>query len=202
MELKERSLKDFRFRLGILSNFSLEDRRDWESDHYRKWPLMVLDLGKRSKNRKGSKACFLITLFNVCVCKCVCKRERVVKTMKLSTRKVFGHSWSGPVLKQYWPLDPSILGSINSWIRPTLDPLDLESIKPWIHRHASLYIVTVLSLSSPRGTLCSWMFMNIKCYSQTTSMCRERQRDLNRHKLKAVWSLVHFHWSFTNGKLP
>ena len=27
-KLKERSLKDFRFRLGILSNFSVEDRRD------------------------------------------------------------------------------------------------------------------------------------------------------------------------------
>ena len=28
MKLKERSPKDFRFRLGILSNFSFEDRRD------------------------------------------------------------------------------------------------------------------------------------------------------------------------------
>ena len=28
MKLKERSLKDFRFRLGILSNFSFEDRKE------------------------------------------------------------------------------------------------------------------------------------------------------------------------------
>ena len=33
MKLKERSPKGFRFRLGILSNFSLEDRRDRDGSY-------------------------------------------------------------------------------------------------------------------------------------------------------------------------